>query len=94
MFVIVLTYVKPLTEVDELLDGHNAYLERNYDNGRFLASGRRQPRTGGVILARAASKAEVDAIVAEDPFIRAGAAEYEAIEFLPSKWAAGLEALQ
>jgi hypothetical protein len=49
MFMILLTYVKPLDEVDRLLDDHNAYLERNYERGRFVASGRRVPRTRGVI---------------------------------------------
>ena len=94
MFVIVLTYVKPLEEVGRLLDDHNAYLDRNYRAGRFIASGRREPRTGGVILAQAASAAEIHATVTEDPFVRAGVAEHEVIEFVPSKHAAGFEALR
>jgi nucleoside-diphosphate-sugar epimerase len=62
MFVIVLTYIKPPGEVDRLIGAHNAYLERNYQNSRFIASGRRVPRTGGVILARAASAAEIGGV--------------------------------
>ena len=89
MFVLVLTYVRPLEEVDRLIDGHKAYLERNYAAGRFIVSGRREPRTGGVILARAASIAEIEAVIAEDPFSREGVAEYEVIEFLPGTWAEG-----
>jgi uncharacterized protein YciI len=94
MFVIVLTYVKPLEEVERLLDDHNVYLDRNYQAGRFIASGRQEPRTGGVILARAASAAEIHATVAEDPFVRAGIANPEIIEFVPSRHAAGFEALR
>ena len=49
MFLILLTYVRPLDEIDRLVDDHNAYLERNYDAGRFIVSGRREPRIGGVV---------------------------------------------
>jgi uncharacterized protein YciI len=87
MFVLVLTYVRPLEEVDRLVAGHKAYLERNYAAGRFIVSGRREPRTGGVILARAASAAEIEAVIAEDPFTSEGVARYDVIEFLPGTWA-------
>jgi uncharacterized protein YciI len=92
MFVLVLTYVRPLEEVDRLIDGHKAYLARNYAAGRFIVSGRREPRTGGLILARAASRAEIDAVIAEDPFASEGVAHYEVIEFLPGTWADGFAA--
>lgn len=87
MFVLVLTYVRPLEEVDRLIDGHKAYLARNYEADRFIVSGRREPRTGGVILARAASVAEIEAVIAEDPFASEGVARYEVIEFVPGTWA-------
>jgi uncharacterized protein YciI len=41
VLVIVLTYVKPFSEVDLLLGDHVAYLERNYQAGWFVASGRK-----------------------------------------------------
>jgi uncharacterized protein YciI len=91
MFVIVLTYVKPLSEVDKLIDAHMAYLDRNYKAGMFVVSGRRVPRVGGVILARAESIAQVEEAVVQDPFIREGVAEYQIIEFLPTTWAPGFE---
>jgi uncharacterized protein YciI len=94
MFLILLTYVRPLDEIDRLVDDHNAYLERNYDAGRFIVSGRREPRIGGVIIAHAESVREINATVAEDPFVREGVAEHEVIEFVPSKWAPGFEALR
>ena len=49
---IVLTYVKPLEEVDALLPAHVAWLDQGYAQGLFLVSGRRVPRTGGVIVTR------------------------------------------
>ena len=89
VFVILLRYVKPLGEVDRLIDRHSAYLERNYAAGHFLASGRRVPRTGGVILARASTIEEIEAVVSTDPFITEGVATSEVIEFEPGRWTDG-----
>ena len=85
MFAILLHYVAPLEAVDRLVPEHIAYLDRHYASGHFLMSGRKAPRTGGVILAQAASKAEIESIICEDPFHREQVAEYEIVEFLPSK---------
>lgn len=93
MFIVSLTYVAPLEEIDAALSGHAAFLERHYASGAFLASGRKVPRTGGIILARAANEAALRAILAEDPFSQQGLATYDVQEFAPSKVAAGLEAL-
>ena len=51
MFVILLTYIKPLDEVDALMRKHMAWLNSHYDDGTFVVSGRQIPRTGGVIIA-------------------------------------------
>lgn len=93
MFVVTLTYTVPLERIDELVPEHVAWLERQYAAGAFLASGRRVPRTGGVILARAESPAALDAILAGDPFAVAGAATYQVTEFLPTMTAPELASL-
>lgn len=90
MFVILLNYVKPLSEVDPFVPEHREFLEKHYASGHFLLSGRKQPRTGGVILCRANTRAEVDDIILGDPLHREKVAEYEVIEFLPSLAAAEL----
>ena len=54
MFVFNLTYVKPLSEVERVLPEHVAYLDRYYGLGKFVCSGRKHPRTDGVILCAAA----------------------------------------
>lgn len=82
--------MRPLEEVDAHLDAHKAYLDRYYASGTFLASGRRVPRTGGVILANCASREEAERLVAEDPFSVHGIARYEIIEFQPTKTAPAL----
>ena len=83
MFVIVLEYAKPLSEVDRWLEEHRAFLKENYATGRFIASGPCVPRTGGVILARGCDRGELDAILDADPFKREGVARYTVLEFDP-----------
>ncbi len=84
MFVVTLTYTAPLARIDELVPEHVRWLEVQYAAGAFLASGPQVPRTGGLILARAGDRAALDAILAEDPFARAGVATYQVTEFLPT----------
>ncbi|MEU9924871.1 YciI family protein [Streptomyces griseoluteus] len=87
MFVLELTYTAPLDAVDAALAAHVAWLDEQYDKGLFLASGRKNPRDGGVILAVADSRAQIEAVVAEDPFVTAGVCEYRVTEFTATKTA-------
>ncbi len=57
----------------------------------FLASGRKEPREGGVILAVAGDRARIEEITAGDPFVRAGVCAYRVTEFVATKTAPGLE---
>ena len=91
MFVVLLTYVAPLEEIDAHMRAHMRFLDAHYASGDFIASGRRKPRTGGVILARGASIEAVEALVAEDPFVARGLARAEVLEFNTSQFAAGFE---
>ncbi|MFF1654749.1 YciI family protein [Streptomyces sp. NPDC058255] len=91
MFVLDLTYTAPLDAVDAALDAHVAWLEEQYAAGVFLASGRKNPRDGGVILAVAQDRARIEEIVAGDPFVTAGVCAYRVTEFVATKTAAGLE---
>jgi uncharacterized protein YciI len=93
VFVLLLTYVKPLSEVDAVMGEHVAWLNEQYDAGRFLVSGRRIPRTGGVILARGDDEEEMAALAASDPFVSAGVATCEVIRFRASQRAADLDQL-
>jgi uncharacterized protein YciI len=93
LFALTLTYIKPLEEVDRLIEPHRAYLRHHYELGNFLVSGAQKPRTGGFILARADSKAQIESIIANDPFLSEGVARYDIVEFQPSSFAPGLEQL-
>ncbi|CAL9287752.1 YciI family protein [Streptomyces sp. SudanB182_2057] len=91
MFVLELTYTAPLDAVDAVLPDHVAWLERQYDKGLFLASGRKNPRDGGVILAVTGDRAEIEEVVATDPFVTAGVCSYRVVEFLATKTGPELE---
>lgn len=92
MYIINLTYHRPVEEVDTHLDAHIAWLRKYYDQGIFIASGRKNPRTGGIIFAIALPRDELDAILAEDSFN--AVARYEVIEFTPTMTSDSLTVLK
>lgn len=91
MFLIILKYTNGLDKVNQHLEAHRAFLDKYYGLNKFICSGAQVPRVGGVILCSAASRDEVNQIVAEDPFYQNQAADYEVIEFNPVKYAEGFE---
>lgn len=92
MFVLLLTYIRPLDEVDALMREHVAWLDGHFDAGRFVVSGRRIPRTGGVIVARGDDRAEIEAIAASDPFVSGRVATCEVLQFRASQTADDFDA--
>lgn len=84
MFIAILTYKKPLGEVDKYLQAHRDYLAENYAAGNFIASGPQTPRVGGVIMIKANSREAVESIIIEDPFHINGIADYQVVEFTPT----------
>ena len=85
MFIFSLTYVKPISEVERLLPEHIQFLDEHYEKRLFLCSGRKVPRTGGIILCNCRNMEEAKAVMKKDPFYKEGIANYEVIEFIPSK---------
>ena len=85
MFIIELTYKVSAGEIDKHLEPHMSYLEKYYHSGHFLASGRQEPRTGGIILAKASSKKRIEEIINEDPLKINNLATYRIIEFKATK---------
>ncbi len=85
MYIISLTYKVSLETIDSYLDAHIEYLNEQYDLENFQASGRKIPRTGGIILSKISNKKELLKILDKDPFKINGLAEYELTEFIPNK---------
>ena len=85
MFIISLTYQGQLDAIDAALPAHAEWLRDGYARGLFLVSGRKVPRTGGMIFA-IGERDEIERI--------AGLATYDITEFAPTMVADGLERLQ
>lgn len=86
MFIVVLTYHKELSEVENYLEAHKQFLEKFYEADNFIASGRQNPRVGGVILCKARNRQEVENIISQDPFYTNQIASYQIIEFEAAKY--------
>jgi len=93
MFIIDLKYIVPLEELDQHMAEHVAFLRKYYDKNVFVASGRKVPRVGGVILALAESIEDVEKIISEDPFHKHHLAEFTITEFLTSQYHPSLKDL-
>jgi len=91
MFVIELIYKADLSEIDAHMRAHVKFLNTYYASGNFLVSGRKIPRDGGIIVAVGPSRERIEAIVAEDPFVRRGLAEYRIVEFRASQLAEDIQ---
>ncbi|MGW1895383.1 YciI family protein [Streptomyces sp. NPDC002004] len=94
MFVLELNYTAPLEAVDAALEAHVAWLEEHYASGVFIASGRKNPRDGGVILAVGDDRGAIERLAATDPFVTAGVCAYRITEFIATKTAPELSAFR
>lgn len=82
-FVISLHYIAPLTAIDAAMRAHVGFLEKQRTAGVFIAWGRKVPRSGGIILACGESRAAIERIMQDDPFVARQLAEIEVTEFAP-----------
>jgi uncharacterized protein YciI len=93
MLILSLTYNAPIEQADQHMQAHMDWVRKGYDDGLFLASGRKLPRTGGVILARG-TRATIEAFCAADPFVTNDIARYDITEVELTTVSPGLEALK
>ncbi len=94
MFVLELTYTAPVERADALMREHIAWLDESYAAGVFVASGRKNPRDGGVILAVGTDRARIEEIAAADPFAVHGVCSYRITEFTATRTAPELASLK
>jgi uncharacterized protein YciI len=94
MFVVTLTYVADISEVDAEEDAHLAWLDGNFSDGVFVAAGHRVPRHGGVILADGVDREELNRRLSLDPYAEKCLADYTVVEFDATRVAPGFEKLR
>ena len=92
IFIASLTYTVPIEQIDAVLADHLAWLKAGHEAGHFLAWGPREPRDGGLIFVKAASRAEAEAMLMSDPFMLHKLADLAIIQWTPRFVGPGLEA--
>lgn len=90
-FLVDIQYTAPIEKIDEILPHHRAFLQTGYDRGYLLCSGPKNPRTGGIVIARAKSEEVLRNYFEQDPYWQNNAAQYTFIEFNPVKFQPFLE---
>ena len=94
MFLLLGRYLKPVDEVEVHLEAHRGWVRANAEAGRIIAAGREEPLRGGVLVATGVTRDQVDEMIAADPYVTEGVAEYDVREYHVVLTAPGAEALQ
>ncbi len=84
-FIILSNYLVPFEQLGDNIADHRAFLQTGYDKGLLLCSGPQATKTGGAIIARAASLEALKEFMAADPYQQRNLARYQFIEFDPVK---------
>ena len=74
MVLVLINYTKPYEQVAAVVAEHRAFLGKHYAAGTLVVSGPRATKTGGIVLARGKSAAEVAEIFKQDPYALHGVA--------------------
>jgi uncharacterized protein YciI len=85
-FIIEVTYMVPKEQILAVRSEHRAYLQKGYASGMLLMSGAQSSGKGGIIIARAASLAELEYFFKDDPYQIKKLVSYRFIEFEPASW--------
>ena len=85
LFIVILRYLVPYAEVNIHRSDHINYLTLHHKSGMFMMSGRQNPLTGGMIMAKCNSRKELLAILSEDPYAKLDLAEYQVFEYHPAR---------
>ena len=93
MYIALLTYTAPETEVDYALPDHSDWIRQQFTKGIFLVAGKGNGRADQVILTRSCLRGKLDAVLATDPFVIQRLARYDVIEFTATRTAQELLAI-
>lgn len=85
MFVVFLRFSENKSLAPQFMDAHNDWIKRGFDDGVFLVVGSLQPKAGGAIIAQGCSFEELEARVADDPFVTENVVHPDIHEISPSR---------
>ncbi len=84
-FFVRIDYTAPFESIEPLVPEHRQHLQRAVDAGIIMFSGPRNPRDGGIIIARAASHEDLQKLIDDDPYRHHDVAGYTVFEFVPGR---------
>lgn len=85
LFIVFLRFSSNRSQAKEFMAGHKAWIARGVDEGVFLVVGSLEPALGGAVIAHGLGRAELEARVAEDPFVANDVVTAEVFELSPAK---------
>jgi uncharacterized protein YciI len=102
LFIVTLTYRRSAAEIEAQLDAHRDWLLAHSREGRIIVAGPLESRTGGLVIAHCAGRAEVDRMMAQDPFVIHGLVGVDVRGMTPAlrhdafspRWAEGARSIE
>lgn len=83
MFLVDMTFTDVTKATPELTVQHRDYLAAEYANGNLMFGGRKEPRTGGILLSKHSSEQALRDVLNNDPFVKNGIVECVITTFEP-----------
>ena len=84
MYLMISKYLVPLEEIDKVRADHLAFLEGLFERRTLVAAGRQDPPVGGMVLLDVSDEAAAHEVMAQDPYVLQGVAEYAAHGWRPT----------
>lgn len=91
MFIVILRYLVDISIIDMHRPAHLEFLDKQFQKGIFVASGKQVPRYGGVIIAQSPNRESLLTVLKDDPYHIHSCAEYQITEFIPNKYSKEFE---
>ncbi len=82
-YIVDIKYLVPVEKLADILPSHRAFLQTGYDKGILLMSGPKEPRTGGIAVARSETLEELREFFLQDPYHLQNVATHDFFEFNP-----------
>jgi len=93
MYILFINFTKSLQDIQPVFPAHLEFIDAHIKTGKFILSGGLTGKPSGVVLANINNGDELKALLAEDPCVLEQVAEYEIIEFTPSRYHESLASL-
>lgn len=84
MFLVLMRFASNRSQAGQLMQGHQEWIRRGFDDGVFALVGSIEPEAGGALVAHSISLPQLQDRVDADPFVVEGVVSAEILEITPS----------